>query len=389
MMGVMKLGMLGGGFRVGRLFGIPVILDLSFFLIFFLAVWMLSGLFTAGDDLQRWGFAFLGGIVLFGSLLLHELAHSLMARKFGLEVSSITLVFFGGYSMIKDEPEKPGHEFAISVVGPLANLVIGAILVPIGLLVLDRESPLGQILYLLGAMNLVVGCFNLLPGFPLDGGHIFRSIIWKITGSPYRATRAAAAFGQLFAAFLFAVGALGLLGVIQHDFVRGTAGLWPLVVGFLLWTQARHAARSAELQHDLHERRVDELMLQPTIGRTVDADFLVVQAAPRRARLDHREAFFVRDQNRDTVIGILPASAILLLDDARYNASRVRDVMIPAASLTPIDPAARADEALKRLQGDDAPRLLPVVSDGRLLGLVGIDQIIAALREPQPALRGP
>ena len=383
----MKLGMLGGGFRIGRICGIPIILDLSFFLIFFLAVWWLSELFDIADDLQRWGFALLGGLVLFGSLLIHELAHSLMARKFGLQVASITLVFFGGYSMIKDDPAKPGHEFAISVVGPLANLVIGAILASLGLFVLDRAAPIGQLLYLLGAMNLIVGIFNLLPGFPLDGGHIFRSLIWKLTGSPYRATRAAAALGQIFAAFLFAVGALGLLGVIQSDIVRGTAGLWPLVVGFLLWTQARHAARSAELQHDLHERRVGELMLQPTIGRTVDADFLVVQAAPRRARLDHREAFFVRD--RDTVIGILPASAILLLDDSRYNSSRVRDVMIPAHSLTPIDPDARADEALKRLQADDAPRLLPVVSDGRLLGLVGVDQIIAALREPQPSSPAP
>lgn len=383
----MKLGMLGGGFRIGRIFGIPVILDLSFFLIFFLAVWWLSELLDIADDLQRWGFAFFGGLVLFGSILVHELAHSLMARKLGLQVASITLVFFGGYSMIKDDPAKPGHEFAISVVGPLANLVIGAILAILGLLVLGNETSIGRLLYLLGAMNLIVGIFNLLPGFPLDGGHIFRSLIWKLTGSPYRATRAAAALGQIFAAFLFAVGALGLLGVIQSDIVRGTAGLWPLVVGFLLWTQARHAARSAELQHDLHERRVGELMLQPTIGRTVDADFLVIQAAPRRARLDHREAFFVRD--RDTVIGILPASAILLLDDSRYNASRVRDVMIPAHSLTPIDPDARADEALKRLQADDAPRLLPVVSDGRLLGLVGVDQIIAALREPQPAPPAP
>ena len=227
--------------------------------------------------------------------------------------------------------------------------------------------------------------FNLLPGFPLDGGHIFRSLMWKITGSPYRATLAAAALGQIFAAGLFVFGLLGVVGVI--DLFRGISGLWPAVIGFLLWTQARHAARNAELQRDLHARRVEELMIQPTLGRTVDADFLVVHAAPNRARLDHREAFFVRSE--EIVIGILPASAVLLLDDARYHGARVRDVMIPADSLTPIAPGARADEALKRLQGDDAPRLLPVVDDGRLLGLVGVDQIIAALREPQPAMRGP
>lgn len=381
----MKLGMLGGGFKIGRIFGIPIILDFSFFLIFILVVWFLYETISVADGLQRWGFALIGGAALFASLLIHELAHSLVARRYGLEVSSITLVFFGGFSMIKDDPKRPLHEFTISIVGPLANLVLAAVLIAIALFVLDREGAAGRMVYLIGALNLAVGIFNLLPGFPLDGGHIFRALVWQLTGSPYRATRAAAALGQIFAAALFLVGVLGVLRVIDVDFLSGFSGLWPAVIGFLLWTQARQAARTAELQHDLQARRVGDLMLEPTRSRTVDADLLVVQAAPNRARLDHREAFFV--YSADIVIGILPASAVLLLNDVRYHSARVRDVMIPADALTPIDPGARADEALKRLQGDDAPRLLPVVADGRLLGLVGIDQIISALR--QPAAPGP
>lgn len=376
----MKFGMLGGGFKVGRIFGIPIILDFSFFLIFFLVVWVMSEWITIADGLQRWGFALLGGVALFASLLIHELAHSLVARRYGLEVSSITLVFFGGFSMIKDDPKRPLHEFTISVVGPLANLVIGGALIVIARFALPQDSAAAQIVSILAALNLAVGIFNLLPGFPLDGGHIFRALVWKLTGSPYRATRAAAALGQIFAAAVILIGVLGLIRVIDVDFLRGFSGIWLAVIGFLLWTQGRQAARNAELQHDLHARRVEDLMLQPTLSRTVDADFLVVQAVPNRARLDHREAFFV--YSADIVIGILPASAVLLLDDDRYRSARVRDVMIPADALTPIDPGERADEALKRLQGDDAPRLLPVVDDGRLLGLVGIDQIISALRQP-------
>lgn len=357
----MTRGSFGGGFKVGRIFGIPIILDFSFFLIFLLAVWWFSELFSAADGLQRWGFAVLGGIVLFGSLLIHELAHSLVARRLGLEVSSITLVFFGGYSLIKDDPARPAHEFAITIVGPLSNLAIAGILIPIGI-------------------------FNLLPGFPLDGGHLFRAVLWRITGSRYRSTRAAAALGQLFAAALFLAGLLGLVGVIDWAVVRGTAGLWLVVLGFLLWSQARQAAKSAELQHDLHARRVDELMLQPSAARTLDAEAFLIAVASDRRRLDHREAFFV---NSDQIaVGILPASTILLLDDARYRSSKVRDVMIPAASLTPIPPEARADEALKRLQDEGAPRMLPVVEHGRLLGLIGIDQIIAGLRGQRPAQPG-
>ena len=382
----MTRGSFGGGFKVGRIFGIPIILDFSFFLIFLLAVWWFSELFSAADGLQRWGFAVLGGIVLFGSLLIHELAHSLVARRLGLEVSSITLVFFGGYSLIKDDPARPAHEFAITIVGPLANLAIAGILIPIGVFVLDPEQIWGEMLYLLGGLNLAIGIFNLLPGFPLDGGHLFRAVLWRITGSRYRSTRAAAALGQLFAAALFLAGLLGLVGIIDWAVVRGTASLWLVVLGFLLWSQARQAAKSAELQHDLHARRVDELMLQPSAARTLDAEAFLIAVASDRRRLDHREAFFV---NSDQIaVGILPASTILLLDDARYRSSKVRDVMIPAASLTPIPPEARADEALKRLQDEGAPRMLPVVEHGRLLGLIGIDQIIAGLRGPRSAQPG-
>ena len=378
--------MIGGGFKIGRIFGIPIILDLSFFLIFFLVVWLMSEWIDIADGLQRWGFAVLAGVVLFASLLVHELAHSLVARRLGLEVSSITLVFFGGFSMIKDDPERPLHEFAISVVGPLANLVIGGVLLAVALFALSEGSAAAQIVSILAALNLAVGIFNLLPGYPLDGGHIFRALIWKLTGSPYRATRAAAALGQIFAAAVVIVGMLGVIRAIDVEFLRGLSGIWLAVIGFLLWTQARQAAKSAELQHDLRARRVDELMLQPNADRTLDSEAFVIAIAPDRRRLDHREAFFASSDG--VIVGILPASTILLLDDSRYRGSKVRDVMIPAASLTPLPPEARADEALKRLQGEGAPRMLPVVEHGRLLGLVGIDQIIAGLRRPRPLRPG-
>ena len=375
---------LGGGFRVGQVLGIPIRLDLSFFLAFALIIFLLQRQLSGElPDWERWGYAAAGGVVFFLSLLLHELAHSVTARRYGMEVASITLFLFGGVSLIKEDSQRPGQEFLIAVVGPLTSLLIGAAFIGVWFAIGSNGSPLLELIAWLGFINIALAIFNMLPGFPLDGGRVLRAAIWRMTGSQYRSTRWAARVGQLMGAALIVFGVVGLF--IDVGFFSGSfSSLWMAFVGFLLLSQASQGVKAAELERDLASLRVGDVMLAPPQAGTVEAELLVRTLAPSRDSLDHRAAFIVSEQN--VAVGIVPAAAILMLDEARYQNARMRDVMIAADAVQPVTRETRANEALRRLQRDHA-FLLPVVEGGRLLGVVGLDQIIAALRAPQPDQR--
>lgn len=375
---------LGGGFRVGQVLGIPIRLDLSFFLAFALIIFLLHRQLSGElPDWERWGYAAAGGVVFFLSLLLHELAHSVTARRYGMEVASITLFLFGGVSLIKEDSQRPGQEFLIAVVGPLMSLLIGAVFIGVWFAIGSDGSPLLELIAWLGFINIALAVFNMLPGFPLDGGRVLRAAIWRMTGSQYRSTRWAARVGQTMGAAMIVFGVVGLF--IDVGFFSGSfSSLWMAFVGFLLLSQASQGVKAAELERDLASLRVGDVMLAPPQADTVEAELLVSTLVPRRDSLDHRAAFIVSEQN--VAVGIVPAAAILMLDEARYNNARMRDVMIAADAVQPVTRETRANEALRRLQRDHA-FLLPVVEGGRLLGVVGLDQIIAALRSPQPDQR--
>lgn len=375
---------LGGGFRVGQVLGIPIRLDLSFFLAFALIIFLLQRQLSGElPDWERWGYAAAGGVVFFLSLLLHELAHSVTARRYGMEVASITLFLFGGVSLIKEDSQRPGQEFLIAVVGPLTSLLIGAAFIGVWFAIGSNGSPLLELIAWLGFINIALAIFNMLPGFPLDGGRVLRAAIWRMTGSQYRSTRWAARVGQLMGAALIVFGVVGLF--IDVGFFSGSfSSLWMAFVGFLLLSQASQGVKAAELERDLASLRVGDVMLAPPQAGTVEAELLVRTLVPSRESLDHRAAFIVSEQN--VAVGIVPAAAILMLDEARYQNARMRDVMIAADAVQPVTRETRANEALRRLQRDHA-FLLPVVEGGRLLGVVGLDQIIAALRAPQPDQR--
>lgn len=375
---------LGGGFRVGQVLGIPIRLDLSFFLAFALIIFLLHRQLSGElPDWERWGYAAAGGVVFFLSLLLHELAHSVTARRYGMEVASITLFLFGGVSLIKEDSQRPGQEFLIAVVGPLMSLLIGAVFIGVWFAIGSDGSPLLELIAWLGFINIALVVFNMLPGFPLDGGRVLRAAIWRMTGSQYRSTRWAARVGQTMGAAMIVFGVVGLF--IDVGFFSGSfSSLWMAFVGFLLLSQASQGVKAAELERDLASLRVGDVMLAPPQADTVEAELLVSTLVPRRDSLDHRTAFIVSEQN--VAVGIVPAAAILMLDEARYNNARMRDVMIAADAVQPVTRETRANEALRRLQRDHA-FLLPVVEGGRLLGVVGLDQIIAALRSPQPDQR--
>ena len=382
----MKFGMFGGnGIKAGRILGIPIRLDLSFFFVFALLVFLIATqiLPDSLDGLggaERWLYGVAAGAVYFLSLLIHELAHSLMARRYGMDVASITLFFFGGLSLIREDSRRPGQEFWIAIVGPLASLFLGLGFILLSLFALPDDTPVGHLAFVLGLLNCFLAGFNMLPGFPLDGGRVARSLIWRLTGSRHRATRASARLGQLLGAIMIVYGIGGLV-TNAAIFDSGFNSVWVALIGFLLITQASQGVKTAELERDLARLRVGELMLQPPLARTAEADLPVRILAPSRAQLDQQDVFIVAEGG--TAVGIASAVQILLLDEERYQSDRLRDIMLAADQVQPLEPDAGADEALQRLQ-QERTFVLPVVERGRLLGVVGLDQILKALGQGPP-----
>ena len=196
-----------GSFRIGKIAGIDIDINVSWIIILvLLTVSLATGwfpqLYPGWSTATYWLIAFLSSLLLFVSVLLHELAHSLVARRRGLPVKSITLFIFGGVSNIEREPTSAGIEFQMAVVGPLTSLVIGVICFLLQLPLQGSNSPLEGILFYLAVTNILLGVFNLIPGFPLDGGRVLHSIVWRLTSTMRQATRVASLTGQ-FIAYLF------------------------------------------------------------------------------------------------------------------------------------------------------------------------------------------
>src|SRR5690349_21420749 len=189
-----------GSFRIGKIAGIDIDINVSWIIILvLLTVSLATGwfpqLYPGWSSATYWVVGLISALLLFVSVLLHELAHSLVARARGLPVKSITLFIFGGVSNLEQEPQSPGVEFQMAVVGPLASLIIGGLALLVGAFI-GRAAPLAvAVIAYLGITNLLLGVFNLIPGFPLDGGRVLRAILWKATGSLQRATRWASLVG--------------------------------------------------------------------------------------------------------------------------------------------------------------------------------------------------
>jgi len=228
--------------RVLKLFGIPVEVNLSWFITLAFVTTMLALRFypevlprsREQDYVLHWIMGLVSGIVFFGSIILHELAHSLVARKQGLDVKSITLFIFGGVSQIAGEARRPLHEFIMAIVGPLTSLILAGLFFAVWSLAgPSRSDPLSLVLEWLTIMNLVLAVFNMAPGFPMDGGRVLRSVIWGVSGNLHVATRLATFVGRSLGFGLILVGGLAFMGVLR-DFVDPISGLWFVLLGLFL-----------------------------------------------------------------------------------------------------------------------------------------------------------
>ena len=239
---------MGASFRIGRVFGIPIEINASWGVVFLLLTFLLAQEF--GDSrlrwpmAQRWSVAMAMTIFFFMSVLTHELSHSVLAKRLGIPVHGITLFIFGGVSRLSREPDGPWKEFMIAVIGPVSSLLLAAIFGGAWYALGRGNSTLEVMVFLLAWSNLSLGVFNILPGYPLDGGRVLRAAIWGLTGSYRRATQVAARAGQLIGAIAV------LLGIAVGLMIEPVNGVWIAIVGSFLFSVATASLREGRSRVD-------------------------------------------------------------------------------------------------------------------------------------------
>ena len=366
--------MFGTSWRVGRIAGIEVRIDSSWAVIALLITYsMYLRASVLYPELSGGGAVALGivaAVLFFGSVLVHELAHAVVSQARGIRVQDITLFLFGGATRARVESRGPGDEFLIALVGPLTSGLLAGlfgIVASLGGEVLSR--PLAGTLGYLAWVNLVLAVFNLVPGFPLDGGRLLRSAIWKATGSLSRATRIASVSGQ-------AVGWLLVAGGVAFLLAGDLAGgIWFAFIGWFLVQAARSSYQELQLRNLLRGVEAEDVMagsllrIPPdlTLQQAVDGYFM---------RYDH-SAFPVEEHGR--TIGLLTLRGVRRVPSQEWSTRRVREHMVPLDDQVLVAPHARMDDVLGKLQDGEANRVL-VVQDGEVVGIITPSDLTRWLR---------
>jgi Zn-dependent protease/CBS domain-containing protein len=379
------------GLRVFRIFGIDVHIDWSLMIIFFLILTSLAlGLFPAWhpdwSPALSWTVAFFAAVLFFTSVLVHELSHALVGRRHGVEIPRITLFVFGGMAHVEREPQKWRAELWMAAVGPVTSLVLGFLFLFLAGTGIDRAeidlerpeallrelAPLPTLLLWLGQINILLGIFNLVPGFPLDGGRVLRAILWGITGNLRRATRWAAGLGQGFAWLLIATGFLMILGVRVPIFGTGPiGGIWLAFIGWFLNNAALMSYKQLLTREALEGIPVSRLM--QTRFESVAPDITVQKLVDEHLLRSGQHAFPVVSGER--LAGIVCLEDINRLEPARRASTTVREIMTPAERLATVEPRTDAHDALTLLAQRQLNQL-PVVESSRIRGLVRREDIL-------------
>src|SRR6266540_2218055 len=366
--------MFGTSWRVGRIAGIEIRIDSSWAVIALLVTYSMYLRVTLVYEDTSTGaavaLAILSAVLFFGSVLVHELAHALVSQARGIRVQDITLFLFGGATRAKVESRGPNDEFLIAVVGPLTSgilAVLFGIVAGFGRDVLPR--PLAGTFGYLAWVNLLLAGFNLVPGFPLDGGRLLRSAIWKATGSFSRASRIASLAGQAVGWLLVAAGVAYLLA--------GTlaGAIWFAFIGWFLVQAARAYYQELQLRHLLRGVEAEDVMAGNLLR--IPPDLSLQDAVDDYfMRYDHG-AFPVEEQGR--TVGLLTLRGVRRVPREQWPTRQVRDHMVPLGDQVVVAPDARMDQVMGKLEDSGAGRVL-VVEDGEVVGIITSSDLTRWLR---------
>ncbi|HKG61878.1 MAG TPA: site-2 protease family protein [Pyrinomonadaceae bacterium] len=364
--------------KLGRIFGVEIGLHYSWFIIALLITFSLAGQFQENNpgwsDGLRWGVAIVTAVLFFAAIVAHELSHAMVAKLRGLPVRSITLFALGGVAQIEKEAADAKTEFWMGIIGPITSFVIGVVCLAITFALGWRppefpQSPLPAMLMWLGVINIGLAVFNMIPGFPLDGGRVLRGIVWWVTGNAVRATRIAARVGQVIAFVMI------LYGLMQFFRGAGFNGLWMAFIGWFLLSASRESYAQMVISEGLRGLRVGDVMSR---------DFPVVDA---RANLQaFAEEHLTRTGRRFWVVtlneqpeGIITPHEISSVPRNRWPYTTVADVMRPLDATRTVNPNTPVTEALEVMASQDLNQL-PVINERGLAGLISRAHILQLIQ---------
>lgn len=353
-----------GSLRVARILGIDIEIHLSWLAILALLAWTLSDS-VFPDQYEGWSTAAywvvgsLSAVLLFLTVLIHELAHAIVAKRRGLDVPRITLFIFGGVSHMSRQPKTPGEEFAIAAAGPATSVVIAGVALLGALATMGWAEKVAAVCFYLGTVNVVLAVFNILPGFPLDGGRVLRSIAWKRTASFRQATRIASGVGEMFGYGLLLLGA----GILLSGYALN--GLWFMFIGWFLLNAAKAEAGNMQLESILGRLTARDVMhiefelVKPgmSLQEVVDDHML---ARGERA---------VMVANDGAVRGILTVSDIRKVPREAWVRTPVQGAMTLRERVTAVEAATPALDVL-RLVSEKRFNQVPVLEDGQMIGMI-------------------
>ena len=366
--------MLQGGIPIGKAFGIPLKLHWSWFIIFALVTWSLAASYFP-TTYPNWNMTtkivagLLTSLLFFASVLVHELMHSIVALREGIHIEGITLFILGGVSQMTEEPKTAKDEFRMAIAGPGSSLVLGVIFW--GIWFALRGSNTGSIQFLagisywLGYINLALGIFNLIPGFPLDGGRVLRSLIWWRGGKLKNATKIASNIGRIIG-FLFILG--GIYLVFTGNWFNG---IWFALIGWFLESAAVGSYRQLVIQDMLKGHSASEIM--STDCQMVQSDLTIERLVNENIMASGRRCFPVVSEGR--VQGMITLRDIQSIPREQWNYKLVREAMTPLNKLKAIKPDEDLNTVLNTLSQNDINQL-PVVEGNTVVGMVARDNII-------------
>ena len=352
-----------GSFRLGRVAGIDIRVHVTWLLAFGLVTWSLAySVFPSNyprwPQTTYWVVGAVAALLLFGCVLLHELSHAVVARTRGMPVAGITLFIFGGVTSIQGEADEPGDEFWMAFVGPLTSFALAGLAWVLLRATGGGRTPSAAVLSYLAYVNLALGVFNLIPGFPLDGGRVLRSALWALLRDLRRATRIASRVGQGIA-YLFILG--GIVLVFQSEWLNG---IWLAFIGWFLLNAAEASYRQAAAPPP-PPQSVGAAMRTPPV--VVPAGLSVAELVARHLLAEGLRAAMVEDAGQ--IVGLISVTDVQRVPPELWATTPLRVVMTPAANLAVVGPENSLQEALARLAERNVSQL-PVVRNGAIVGML-------------------
>jgi Zn-dependent protease len=356
--------------KIGSLFGIPLYLDPLWFVILGLATLNFGVAYQELGTVTAWSVGIIMALLLFASVLMHELGHSLAARSQGIKVNSITLFMFGGIAAIEEESKTPGKAFQVAIAGPLVSMGL-FLLLKLGGNVVPDTSPISMMVGDLARINLVVALFNLIPGLPLDGGQVLKAALWKITGNRFQAVHLAARAGQILG-----YGAIAL-GFVVDFFTRELiTGLWIALLGWFAVRNANTYDRMTTLQETLLKVTAADIMTRDF--RVIDADqtlrsfadaYLLATTAP--------EVYFAASDGRYR--GMVAIEDLRLVERSEWETQTLHSIVHPLTEIPTVTESNSMAEVINKLENENLLRVTVLTPAGAVGGVIDRGDIIQTL----------